>query len=97
MGTFADCYFALTNLRIVEKNPRKFKIDQNELQERRAFIDRSKATVRVSCILTFMYTQLTVFYKICVPGISLNVHLQLRFFYRFTNACTEHKFYVNHS
>lgn len=51
MGTFADCYFALTNLRIVEKNPRKFKIDQNELQERRAFIDRSKATVRVSYIL----------------------------------------------
>lgn len=66
MGTFADCYFALTNLRIVEKNPRKFKIDQNELQERRAFIDRSKATVRVSCILTFMYTQPTVFFKICV-------------------------------
>lgn len=66
MGTFADCYFALTNLRIVEKNPRKFKIDQNELQERRAFIDRSKATVRVSCILTFMYTQPTVFCKICV-------------------------------
>nr|XP_034302979.1 LOW QUALITY PROTEIN: syntaxin-6-like [Crassostrea gigas] len=31
---------------IVEKNPKKFKIDQNELQERRAFIDRSKATVR---------------------------------------------------
>uniref|UniRef100_A0A8W8KRZ1 t-SNARE coiled-coil homology domain-containing protein n=1 Tax=Magallana gigas TaxID=29159 RepID=A0A8W8KRZ1_MAGGI len=29
-----------------KKIPRKFKIDQNELQERRAFIDRSKATVR---------------------------------------------------
>ncbi|XP_022325617.1 syntaxin-6-like [Crassostrea virginica] len=31
---------------IVERNPKKFKIDQNELLERRAFIDRSKAIVK---------------------------------------------------
>ena len=32
---------------IVEKNPRKFKIDDVELSDRRAFIDRTKNTVKV--------------------------------------------------
>ncbi|ELT91978.1 hypothetical protein CAPTEDRAFT_183705 [Capitella teleta] len=31
---------------IVEKNPRKFKIDDGELSDRRAFIDRTKMTVK---------------------------------------------------
>ncbi|KAK6178097.1 hypothetical protein SNE40_012927 [Patella caerulea] len=31
---------------IVEKNPRKFKITENEIRERRNFIERTKATVK---------------------------------------------------
>ena len=32
---------------IVEKNPRKFKIDEQEIKDRRDFVERTKATVRV--------------------------------------------------
>jgi len=33
--------------RIVEKNPKKFKIDASEVAERRQFIERAKSFVKV--------------------------------------------------
>jgi len=33
--------------RIVEKNPKKFKIDATEVAERRQFVERAKAFVKV--------------------------------------------------
>ena len=38
-----------SDLGIVEKNTKKFKIDDVELSDRRAFVDRTKATVKVGC------------------------------------------------
>lgn len=40
--------FLNVNTGIVEKNPKKFKIDEYELKERRSFIDKTKWTVKVS-------------------------------------------------
>ncbi|ESO86355.1 hypothetical protein LOTGIDRAFT_129177 [Lottia gigantea] len=43
-----DILYSFLNLllRIVEKNPRKFKITENEIRERRNFIERTKASVK---------------------------------------------------
>lgn len=36
---------------IVEKNPRKFKIEDSDLRERRSFIDGTRTSVKVSVAL----------------------------------------------
>jgi hypothetical protein len=43
---------------IVERNPKKFKIDDVELSDRRAFVERTKTCVKVIIIPVFMYINL---------------------------------------
>lgn len=49
--------FSLIVTRIVEKNPRKFKIDDFELKERRSFVERMKATVQVCCFALWDFSK----------------------------------------
>jgi len=41
------CFSSTCRSRIVEKNPKKFKIDASEVAERQQFIKRAKAFVKV--------------------------------------------------
>lgn len=47
--------FFLIYLRIVEKNPKKFKIDEQEIRDRRDFVERTKTTVNVSVLYLYYF------------------------------------------
>lgn len=52
---FVSCHLFLTRVcaAIVEKNPKKFKIDEKEIKSRKAFIEQSKNEVKVCTKLSF--------------------------------------------
>lgn len=59
---------SLTGSDIVESNPGKFKLGDNELQERRDFVERTRKSVQVNCIkdfssLLFLPSHIVVLYS----------------------------------
>jgi len=48
-------FFLTFSSRIVEKNPKKFKIGTSEVAERRQFVERAKAFVKVRVLLVMLH------------------------------------------
>ena len=54
-GPVEKRFFLTFSSRIVEKNPKKFKIGTSEVAERRQFVERAKAFVKVRVLLVMLH------------------------------------------